>query len=982
MAVPSFRRAATRVALAVVLAAAGAPAGADPLDPPPGGLDARAIGSADVIASGTGTTTVRIHLARGSQSLTEGTAVRADILAGDAAFAGGSKSADLITDRLGDVALAIAPGRLAGMLRVRLVAAGSQAEAVLSLIAAVPRPIVVGFATVGSGPVPGWIEAPDNAANGTLARRGQIAAYGSGKISGNTIGTFAYNTADTLGQSLTAGPFVDDPNERPFSTYGDSSIRRDDALSTNRFYGRLESGKSSAMWGEFYAQNVASRAIGGYNVLVNGARLEAAGGALDVRAFTASNHTAFDRRVISPTGLAIADQPLYPDIVVGSDTLTLVHLDRVTGATVSQSVLVRGSDYVLDYASGLLRFTNILLPLDDAFNPQVVVVQYQYGGSGARSTMLGGGASLAIGRTGNASAWYLNDTYGAGNLSLLGQALSGSSTNASWSLSHEYSNGFLTLGSAQYGSSGNAYFASLDAHEANVKGSVTYENTNAAYDNPYGAYSSPGMRTLNAKLQFALDRKSELDFAYVSAINQLPATTLTQAVANGDARVAVTLHVRPTDRFAYHAGFEDDAASSNGVINPAFLLTDSTPQTGTNAFFPPAFAIVPYQAGSGRSIDADLGVDWKFAPHASVAISRLTPLGSGAYDSYDPPQTQAEVDLDAGPAGKLFVRQLWQRTSVQALAATQASQTEAASASSSTSIGFSQRVGSATFESGYAVDHTASGADFFDAVGVRGRVLATKRLTADGFVQIGQELLSTFDSGLNGSSPYFIAAGTSLAYAIASFRANGQIQVRTGYNSGSTFQLGAAGSISPAVSLFGAFTGSFTQDVRDSETRVGVSYRPSRNDRYVTLFSVDSQQSNLTNYDAYVTNVAQLQELYRPWQRTELAGSLAYKISGDAFFAPQTTIVGLRADQRVGSRFDLAAELHRSDIAPLNGVAATGLAIEAGQRVGSSLRLAAGYNFSGFSDPAASVNPTHRGLYFTVSSYLDRIFGWGKGDAK
>jgi len=24
------------------------------------------------------------------------------------------------------------------------------------------------------------------------------------------------------------------------------------------------------------------------------------------------------------------------------------------------------------------------------------------------------------------------------------------------------------------------------------------------------------------------------------------------------------------------------------------------------------------------------------------------------------------------------------------------------------------------------------------------------------------------------------------------------------------------------------------------------------------------------------------------------------------------------------------------------------------------------------------VSPTHRGIYFTLSSYVDRIFGWGK----
>jgi hypothetical protein len=944
-------------------------------------LGARLLDSPDLAATGSGTTTVRVHLVSGSADLIIGTPVRADILAGDARFAPGSKSIDLQTDDAGTVALPLMPGRKAGTLRVRFTALGSDTETWLSLVAIAPKPIVVGYATGGIGSVPGWIEAPYGAPNGTRSRRGAIAFYGTGKVAGNTRGTFAYNSADTLAQSLATGPWTDNPNDRPFSVYGDTSIRRDDALSTNRFYARVDNGRSSAMWGEFYARNAVPAAIGGYDILVDGARFEARGNALDLHAFTSTNNTAYDRQTIAPTGLAIASEILHPDIVVGSDTLTLVHLDRRTGATLAQTALIRGSDYVLDYASGLLRFTNILLPYDENFNPQMVVVRYQYGGAGARSTMLGGGASLALAGTGSLSAWYLNDAHGAGNLTLAGQALSGSSANSSWSVSHEGSNGYLTVGPAQYGNSGNAYLASLATHTAKVKAGLTYQDTSAAYDNPYGAYTSPGMRTLRADLGIALGPTSDLDFAFISATNQLPATALTQAIANNDAQASATLHVRPNARFAYHLGLKNDAASSNGVINPAFLLTDSNPAAGPNAFFPPAFSIVQYQAGSGHALAADLGLVWKFAPHASIAVSRLAPLGSG-YDAYDPPQTQAELDLDVGPTGKAFIRQLWQRSSVQALAATQTLQTEAATATSSTSIGFAQTVGAATFESGYAVQHTEAGTDFFDAVGVRGRVLASKRFTADAFLQVGQELLSTYGSGYGSPSPYFVAGGASLAYAIDTFRANGQFQVRTGYNSGSTVQLGATGPLSDSVSLFGSFTGSFTQYVRDSETRIGASYRPSRSDRYVTLFSVDSQQSNLTNYDAYITNVAQIQELYRPGERTELAGSLAYKLTGDAFFAPRTSIYGLRADQRIGSRFDLAAEGHWSDIAPLNGTAATGLAIEAGQRVGSTLRVAGGYNFSGFADPAASVNPTHRGLYFTVSSYLDRIFGWGKDDKK
>ena len=65
-------------------------------------------------------------------------------------------------------------------------------------------------------------------------------------------------------------------------------------------------------------------------------------------------------------------------------------------------------------------------------------------------------------------------------------------------------------------------------------------------------------------------------------------------------------------------------------------------------------------------------------------------------------------------------------------------------------------------------------------------------------------------------------------------------------------------------------------------------------------------------------------------------------------------------------------------MAPISGTNATGFAVEAGYRIGSTLRLAGGYNFSGFADPDTAVSPTHRGFYVTLSTYIDRIFGWGQ----
>jgi hypothetical protein len=942
-------------------------------------------GSHAIDATGHGSVLLHVHVtAADSTAFPVNTPVRALILRGDARLSAGLSS-DLTTDEASNVALTVYPGTKAGPLVIHFTAGEAAADLTLALTADLRAPLVVGYATGGIGPVPGWTEAQDGAPNGTTSRRGAIALYGTGQIAKNTRGTFAYDSSNTLQQMVATDPFLDNPDDRPFPTYGDASIRYDDALSTNRIFADIQNGAASAMWGQFYAQAAPTTAVGGYNILVDGAKVVAGTNALGLGAFTAQNNTAFARTVISPTGLAIASQALHPDVVIGSDVLTLVHLDRRSGAIVSETPLGRGTDYIVDYPSGLLTFLNIILPYDEDFNPQVVVVQYEYGGPGATSTMLGGKGTAKIGRGTQADAWYLNDSIGTGNLTLLGESLAGTSPSTVWSLSHEHSAGFLPITTAQYGTAGDAYRGNFTTHAGPLSLAFGFAATDAAYDNPYGNYTAPGLVSFNGTAAFKLSRITALELSYIYAHNDLPASLISQAVDNSDSEAAVTLRVTPSKRLKYHVGIASDAATSNGVINPLVLGADPTQSAAApgNAAalgsFLPAFTSVNYNAGSGSSIDLDAGFDWNFTDHASIGVSRNQPLG-GSTDPYDPPATQAEFGIDVASHTKAFIRQLWQQSSSQSFAASQAGQTFSSTAMSQTSIGLEDQIGPATYQTGYAVEHTASGTDLYDAIGMRTKLLATARFNADGFFQLGDSLYSTYNTPA--ASPYFMTVGTSMDYHLTTFKATGQVQIRTGFDSGSSFQLGSTGPISPAVSLYGSYTGSFTQGIYDTEGRGGLAYRPSRNDRYVTLLSADIYRTNLTDYDAYITNVIQLQELYRSSTRTEWAASAAYKITGDSFFAPRTEIWGMRGDQRIGGRFDIGSEVHWSDIAPLSGTNATGFAAEAGYRLGSTLRLAAGYNFSGFADPDTAINPTHRGVYVTLSTYIDRIFGWGKDDQK
>jgi hypothetical protein len=560
------------------------------------------------------------------------------------------RSFDVTTDSGGIINLPLVLAPVNNQFSITLSDGTISSNVSLSVVAPPKQPFVVGLATVGAGPVPGWIEAPDNAANGTTARRGTVSIFGDGSVGGLTRLTFAYDSAtDSLAQSQAFGPFLDNSNDRPFPIYGDESTRYDDALSTNHLFARLQSGDSSAMWGEFSANAAPAYAAGGYTILVNGAQIEIGARNLHLSGFTARNDTAFARQVFAPTGLAISSELLHPDVVVGSDVLTLVHLDRRTGAILEQDPLVRGDDYVIDYATGLIRFINIILPYDAAMNPQIIVAQYQYGGPGAASTMLGGSATLTYGSSpkDRLDAWYLNDTIGTGNLDLFGQAIAGASPAMTWSLSHEHTSGFLPITQLQFGDAGDAYRAYMQIKTARSVFKLAFANTSAGYDNPFGTYTAPGAQSITADETFALSRATDLNLHYQNARNMLPAVAGSDAVSNVDSQAAVTATFKATKRFKYHIGVEGDWANGNGVVNPALLYSDSTvvptpPQD--NAFFPPLLTPVQYIAGSGNALLLDYGFDWKFTPRASISVSRSSPLGD-SLDPYAPPQTQAEFDL-------------------------------------------------------------------------------------------------------------------------------------------------------------------------------------------------------------------------------------------------------------------------------------------------------------------------------------------------
>jgi hypothetical protein len=889
------------------------------------------------------------------------------------------QSLDVALDGDGAALVKLIPGLTPGAVVLRADCADASREARFFLAPNLRKPFVNGLVSAGTGSVPGIPGGADGDPNGTNSRRGRVAIFGTGAL-GKSLATFAYDTGDTLQRTSqyggALGTYNGDPNDRPYSTTGDGSTRRDDALSRDHLFARLDTGRATAQWGEFRASTGSNvNALGGFDQLVAGAKLELGGDTRRAMVFAARNDVGYDRRVFAPSGLANGIT-LRPGIVVGSEVVLLATVDARSGAVIAQTALTRGIDYSIEYATGQLHFIEIPLPFDDAFNPREIVLTYEFDAPGNAARTVGGRAETSFGRNRaiKLGVGYVNDTSGAGNVSLATQDLSGIIRGGGWQIVHATSRGGLLAISPDApvtGAGGSALHAQLTRAVGANRLSLLFDRTDAGYNDPFGGLSTPGL--LNEHLNFAHKYdggRGELAFELGHQANSgIGVIASTQTTASLRSRRAIT------KRFTMTAALERRIATSaangaplaGGPINPLnpFNPVGILPAPGAS---PSPY--LPYQTNPNQSsTQASLGFDWRATSALDMSVNRVQTLG-GAND-VQPTQTDAQITYDLGKGGRAFLRERWSAAPIQSFAAATQALTTATGGTHATELGFARRVGNATIDTSYLIDHGANGSDVFATMGVRERI-SLGRTKGDAFYQHATAAGTTDGGG-------FDLYGVSLSYADPAnkFRASGSTQLRTGSGSGVSISLAAAGALGPDFSLFASVNDARAPGSNQSDERVGLAWRPSRNDNGVTLLEYDRRDGTgaLTNTQS---GVVSLEQVLRVRTRTELVGRYAYKLDGDSYYAAHSSLLGLRLDQKIGSRFDVGAEARQASVRGIDGASATAFALEGGVRLGDNTRVGAGFNLRGSADPSLATGPTKRGFYMTVTSVVDRLFGWGK----
>jgi hypothetical protein len=366
---------------------------------------------------------------------------------------------------------------------------------------------------------------------------------------------------------------------------------------------------------------------------------------------------------------------------------------------------------------------------------------------------------------------YLNDSTGSANFAL--PNATGRLPGGSWSVSHATSDGTVPgIGTGTFtgtGDGGNALRFAGSTASGPYKLGFGYNVTSPQYGNPFGDLATPGLTDYHATLIRTIGGLGgDLAFTY-DRENYAALSGITGASTRSN--IAAILHKKLSPRFSVYGGLSLHASDTGGAAGVSEAATSPDVRASVT--------------------QADLGADWKATKSISLSVQRDQTVGG--FDATQPAQTTAQASWDLNGRGRIYARELWTDSPLQ-LAASTGDLAPAGAATHAFTVGIEQKVdANMSVDSEYVVSRTGNGTDVNAAIGVRERLILSRKLKGDTFIQRGV--------GYGSASSGFAVYGLSLAYGDAGgpFRATGSLQDRTGDGGGATWSLGAAGKVAPGT---------------------------------------------------------------------------------------------------------------------------------------------------------------------------------------
>jgi hypothetical protein len=499
--------------------------------------------------------------------------------------------------------------------------------------------------------------------------------------------------------------------------------------------------------------------------------------------------------------------------------------------------------------------------------------------------------------------------------------------------------------------SGSALAAHLNLHSATDVLALGFQTTTEGYTDPFGGLSTPGLMTYSATYTKSLAKRDSLALSYAGQSNNYMGTV------NSERDASLLYQWHPSQKLTFMLGMD---AHSQKVV------TQATPQPVASG--EPS----PVPLAGGTQLQAHLGAQYQPSQRLSLALEEYLTLSGSDVGSTQPTQTSAQVTYAFPSKGSIYLRELWSSQPAATFADSTSTLTTGVASTHTTEIGIDRALSpNTTVSSSYVINGTGDATNIYSALGVQQKFTFGKNLGGNVFAQSADSV------GQGGQG--FTVWGATLGYANADrMRASLSYQTRAGGGGGSTMGATLAGQLFPGLAVVGTLQRAYGNGLHAIDDRVSLAYRPVNNDRFTSLLDYQRANGSDATDGTGVGSVISFQELYRPWYGLEFAGMFAYKLDGDSEYVAHTVAYGTRVRQNIGKRFDVGAEVQHVALPSIAQSASTNFATEFGYQLGNSARLAVGYNFSGGVDPSLIGHPQRKGVYVTMTTLIDRIFGWGK----
>ncbi len=171
------------------------------------------------------------------------------------------------------------------------------------------------------------------------------------------------------------------PNEH-YATYGDSSLRGVEAQSRSKLYLKLEKDRNSIMWGDYLTDNNADHDdLGRVQRTLTGINGVLDNGKTRLQVFAAQESATRRTEEIAGNGTAMLYETERSPLVINSEIVERIVRDRNNpGLVIRAEKLTRYADYTVDFATGVLRFADVVPTVDDDLNPVFIRISYDLAG--------------------------------------------------------------------------------------------------------------------------------------------------------------------------------------------------------------------------------------------------------------------------------------------------------------------------------------------------------------------------------------------------------------------------------------------------------------------------------------------------------------------------------------------------------------------------------------------------------------------------